>query len=140
VITAARRIAIKDAARVDFLHVWQDPWVALPYSAPFGEVGMPSLIVSTPEQRATLVNNLSAELHDFVSETAEGIQSAEVLREAISYGEGIVDYAKEVTADLIIIGHKGHSKLHDILLGSTPERLLTKSPCSILLVKPPAQA
>ena len=136
VVAAARRIAIKDGAAIDFLHVWQDPWTALPYSAPFGEIGMPNMITTTPEQRDHFIKNLRTELHDFVSEAAQGIQSSEVLHEAMNYGNGIAAHAEEVKADLIIVGHKGRTNLRYVLLGSTAERLLTKFPCSMLVVKP----
>jgi len=41
-----------------------------------------------------------------------------------SYGQGIVQYAKEVKADLVILGTRGRTSLRYVLLGSTAERLL----------------
>jgi nucleotide-binding universal stress UspA family protein len=39
-------------------------------------------------------------------------------------------------ADLIVLGTRGHTNLRDVLLGSTAERALSESTCSILAVKP----
>lgn len=138
VAAAAHRIAVKDGASVDFLHVWQDPWALVSYSAPFGEVGAP-VITGTPEQREEFLQNLRSKLHEFVREEAQGIQSSEVMVESASYGHGIITHAQKAAADLIIVGNKGRTNLRYVLLGSTAEHLLTRLPCSLLVVKPFAE-
>lgn len=135
VAAAARRIAVKDSASVDFLHVWKEPWVVAPAGDMFAESGYPS-VVFTAEERRAHIENLRQELHVFVGEVAQGIKSAEVLHEAINYGDGIVAHADEVKADLIIVGNKGRTNMRYMLMGSTAERLLTRLPCSLLVVKP----
>lgn len=128
-------LAVQDGAHVDFLHVWQEPWVAMPYFAvPFTESGVPVDMI-TPEQRDAYVSELRRELHAFVKSTAQGIDSSEVLLEAESYGKGIAEHALQEKADLIIVGGKGRTNLRYALLGSTAERLLSKLPCSVLVVK-----
>ena len=47
----------------------------------------------------------------------------------------IVDYAAQFDADLIVIGAKGHSRLHDILIGSVATQVMTHAPCSVHLVR-----
>lgn len=42
-------------------------------------------------------------------------------------------------ADLVVLGARGASALHRLLLGSTASRLLRKSKCPVLLVKKPAK-
>ena len=134
VAALAHRFAVQDGARVDFLHVWQDPMLAMPYGAPMAEAGAP-LFASTPEFRKEYVQNLQHNLKEFVSEAARGIESAEVLHESGSYGTGIAVHAEESKADLIIIGGKGRTNLRYVLLGSTAERLLTRLPCSVLVAR-----
>ena len=46
------------------------------------------------------------------------------------------DYAAKAGADLIVLGTRGKTNLRDILLGSTAERVLAESRCSVLAVKP----
>jgi nucleotide-binding universal stress UspA family protein len=36
--------------------------------------------------------------------------------------------------DLIVIGHTGHSRLHNLFLGSTADRVVENGPCSVLVV------
>lgn len=135
VVAAARRIALKDSASVDFLHVWQEPWIA----APRGDLWMEStypVLVFTTEERQAHMENLRRELHEFVKDAAQGIPAAEVLQEAVNCGNGIAAHAQECHADLVIVGGKGRTNLRYVLMGSTAERLLTRLPCSVLVVKP----
>lgn len=130
----ARRVAVQDGASVDFLHVWQEPWVAMSYAVPMGDVGM-SAVGPTEEDRESYTGELREELHEFVKLAAMGIDAREVLHEAFSHGNGIAAHAQDSKADLIIVGSKGRTNLHYVLLGSTAERLLTRLPCSLLVVK-----
>jgi nucleotide-binding universal stress UspA family protein len=50
----------------------------------------------------------------------------------------LVQAAKQVGADLIVLGHSGHSALWGALLGATTERVSRHAPCSVLIVRPPA--
>jgi universal stress protein E len=135
VVAAARRIALKDSASIDFLHVWQEPLIASPYSDTLVGIGHPT-VVFTPAERQNYIDGLRTELHEFVKDASQGIQAAEVLQEAINYGNGIAAHAEDIKADLIIVGGKGRTNLRYVLLGSTAERLLTRLPCSVLVVKP----
>ena len=47
----------------------------------------------------------------------------------------LVDYMRKGGFDLLIVGGHGHSRLHDRIVGSTANGLVTSVPCSILVVK-----
>ena len=38
-------------------------------------------------------------------------------------------------ADLIVVGHTGHSRLHHLLLGSTADRVVEHASCPVLVVR-----
>lgn len=59
----------------------------------------------------------------------------QVIREG-SRGQEIVDEAKQRSADLIIVGARGHSAVDRILLGSTSDFVATHADCSVLVVRP----
>jgi nucleotide-binding universal stress UspA family protein len=49
--------------------------------------------------------------------------------------ETIVEFAREGSYDLIVMGHKGHSRLHEYLVGATTDRVAHLAPCSVLIVR-----
>ncbi|MDI1310573.1 universal stress protein [Prosthecobacter sp.] len=127
VAAQAHRAAIHDGARVDFLHVWQEPWLSTPYAY------LATVASEFIEHRRQL---LSATLQKFVKEIAPGIESNEVLINEPNYANAIADHAEMSGADLIVIGARGQTNLRYTLMGSTAERLLMRLPCSVLVVKP----
>ncbi len=49
-------------------------------------------------------------------------------------GECIVAYARECDAGLVVMGAYGHSKLREIVMGSTTSHTVNHAPCPVLLV------
>lgn len=49
--------------------------------------------------------------------------------------EVILDYAKEREADLIVMGAYGHSRVRELLLGSTTHYVINHAPCPVLLAR-----
>ena len=58
--------------------------------------------------------------------TVEGIVAVEILR-----------VARERHCDLVVIGSHGRSGLGRVLMGSVAEEVSRKSPCPVLIVRPP---
>jgi nucleotide-binding universal stress UspA family protein len=50
-------------------------------------------------------------------------------------GDQLARAATSRKADLLVIGHKGHSRLHHMLLGSTADRVVEHAPCPVLVVR-----
>ena len=47
----------------------------------------------------------------------------------------IVELAKELKADLLVVGATGHSALYERMIGSRADRLIQLAPCPVLVVK-----
>ncbi len=62
----------------------------------------------------------------------------EVLRHS-SPGEALVEHAKTVGAELIIVGSHGRTGLRRVLLGSVAERVVRLAPCPVLVVPSPSE-
>ena len=52
-----------------------------------------------------------------------------------SAADGMIKYAKEKGVDLIVVGTKGKSGMSKALLGSVASKVVTYSPCSVLVVR-----
>jgi len=63
-----------------------------------------------------------------------GVPVEQVLREGDAVRE-IVAVTKEGNFDLIVMGHRGLSKLKELFLGAVSEGVSHKSPCPVLIVK-----
>jgi nucleotide-binding universal stress UspA family protein len=49
--------------------------------------------------------------------------------------EAIVDFARDRQADLLVMGAYGHSKVRELLLGSTTQYVINHAPCPVLLAR-----
>src|SRR6266566_1656748 len=49
--------------------------------------------------------------------------------------QALPHYAMEVGADLLVIGHSGHSAIWGRLLGTTADKVVDHAPCSVLVVR-----
>ena len=47
----------------------------------------------------------------------------------------IIERAKALKADLLVVGFMGHSALYERIIGSTADRLVRLAPCPVLVVK-----
>ena len=65
--------------------------------------------------------------------TPEAIPEVRVSR---SPAQVICEYAKEVHADLIIVGTHGRSGVSRFLMGSVAEHVVRSAPCPVLVVRP----
>lgn len=135
----AARLASTEQAELHVLHVYHSPWDRLSYLTPTS--GNPERI---DEHRLEVERKL-VELAGEVSAANQHLKVTVRCFEKMGHRSGINDYAKSVGADLITIGTRGRSNFRDILLGSTAEKTLQNSQCSVWAVTPwtgagPAQA
>lgn len=119
------RLAAQDGAALHVVHVTSAPWRAL--GARGEDVGR------------AMMHAERRRLEDFARplghEGAFARPKFEVVEHA-GHRSGLAEYVARVHADLLIVGTRGRSNLRDLLLGSTAERALRESPCSVLAVKP----
>lgn len=137
VMREAVAMARENSTGVECLHVWKEPWVVA-FDPESTMTSAYPVIIFTQEERKAHMSQLREQLHSQVSAVAPDVPCSEVLHEALNHGSGIIAHATEQQADLIVIGSTGHSRLRQALLGSTAERLLTRAPCSVLVVRIPA--
>jgi nucleotide-binding universal stress UspA family protein len=49
----------------------------------------------------------------------------------------VINYAREIEADLIVVGTHGRTGLSHMLIGSVAEKIVRKAPCPVLSIKHP---
>ena len=110
------------------IHVVHAFGLPLPLVSPY-EVAVPDAYLQESREAAGL--KLSA-AGDRVA--ASGLDVKIHLAE-VPAAPAIVRVAKEVGADLIVMGTRGHTGIKHFVLGSVAERTLRLAPCSVLTVK-----
>jgi len=101
---------------------------------------MPVMAGSVP-QNAPPINELkqiaTESLTTFIKEYMSGREPAVVSSVLVGRpAEEICRYADEVDADMIVIGAQGHSKLAQLLIGSTTEGVVRQAQCAVLTARP----
>ena len=68
--------------------------------------------------------------------TAQQIESqAHLLVRGMGPGETLVQFAKEIKAELVVIGVRRRSKVDKLIFGSTAREVILNAPCPVLTVK-----
>jgi universal stress protein A len=91
----------------------------------------------TPENLIVVEKNMEAEVNKDFDELMKKINvpAKKIIKNGAAFVE-IINYARTESMDLIIIGTHGRTGLEHILIGSVAERVLRKSPCPVLTVRP----
>jgi nucleotide-binding universal stress UspA family protein len=100
--------------------------------------GLPITVVSVLRPRFDEVRRAEAQLEvDRVREAVahEGIEVDSVILEGAEPGAVIVDFARQRSADLIVMGSHGRTGIGRLLMGSVAEQVIGQATCSVLVVK-----
>lgn len=127
----AARIAAQDGAALHVVNVLAEPSSALPY---FLRSPIAKQALGRVERRVLLDR-----LHEFASPLKEEMKYLKPQYEVVesrSHAAGILDFVARAKADLVVLGTRGQTTLTRLLLGTTAERVLRHTPCSVLAVKP----
>jgi nucleotide-binding universal stress UspA family protein len=122
----ARSLAERFGSRVVVLHVLDEPATLDPMFR--GDIPL-EMLRSRMEQFAR--ENMDA----FLARHFSGFEDfATMLATGIPYRE-IIGKAREVAADLIVIGTHGRTGVEHVIFGSTAEKVVRMAPCPVLTVR-----
>jgi nucleotide-binding universal stress UspA family protein len=95
----------------------------------------------TRKQLIRIGRQQASQIFDTIDEMAKRhnirkkINTEMVETSSLSVADEIIRYAKEKGVDLIVIGTRGRSGMSKALLGSVASKIVTYSPCSVLVVR-----
>jgi len=95
----------------------------------WGRVAGQPVLADEDDVEAQIVKQL-AELRELGEKVELQIVSSSVGRAA----QTVADAARELGADIIVVGTRGHSPVAGVLVGSVTQRLLHLAPCPVLAV------
>jgi nucleotide-binding universal stress UspA family protein len=124
-------------AELHVLHVIPDPSINLP---DFGMGLAPVLMDNMAELRKQAEQSAIAELS---RQAGSAVNQCRRVVLATRFGapfSEILDYAREHSADLIVVGTHGRSGVVHMLLGSVAEKVVRKADCPVLTVGPRGKA
>lgn len=120
----ATRLAEHTHAQYSILHVFNP--VRLPHSDAIGAHPTPQDIRARDEQRLdALLETIRTHVPDAEKRLLDGEPTPIV-----------IDYAKSNSVDLIVTGTHGSRAIDRLLLGSTAEAIVRKSPCPVMTIGP----
>jgi len=132
ILDTARLLAEKLQGSVQAVHAF---FPAALLAATTGMAGMPlSPDVIGPEVLDAERDRVTKDLHGLAAAQGLGQEAVHVLRG--SPVEVLPRYAEESGADCIVMGAVSRTRLQEIFIGSTAERVLDRLPCDVLVVKP----
>lgn len=102
---------------------------ALRTAVAFAEMWKTSLTVLVVDEDS---NHAALEVGGYLE--AHGVEGT-VLEAQGDSGEQIVEFAKSTGADLVVMGAYGHSKVRELVVGSTTTYVLNHATCPVLLAR-----
>lgn len=87
-----------------------------------------------PQELAETTEDAERSLADFRSTVDDGILTKCLIRKGSPHME-IIDLAKELEVDLVVLSTHGRTGLSHVLLGSTAEKVVRRAGCPVLIVR-----
>jgi len=126
IVNYAVEIAKKFNSELHLLHIIPNLNYFTPYES-----------FMTPENIIALERNIEKEIEkdfDKISKKID-IPFKKVIKSGVTFVE-IINYIKEESISLVVMGTHGRSGIEHILIGSVAEKVVRKSPCPVLTIRP----
>jgi nucleotide-binding universal stress UspA family protein len=122
----ARSLAERFGSRIAVLHVLDEPATLDPMFR--GDIPLEML-------RSRMENFAQQNMDAFLARCFSGFESFDtIIATGVPYRE-IIGKAREIAADLVVIGTHGRTGVEHVIFGSTAEKVVRMSPCPVLSVR-----
>jgi nucleotide-binding universal stress UspA family protein len=139
ILGLASSLALSDFAQLHLVHAWDAP-----------EAGFANLLADHPDLAETnmieeartwhkrRMDNLTRELCERIGAETYKYLSPRVHLPKGSARKAVPALAKELEADLVVMGTVARTGIPGFIIGNTAETILDQLQCSVLALKPPA--
>ena len=119
------------------------------YALAVAEDAIPSPADVVAEARQQFQDQAQATLEGYISKQIQAFETQgfklnqKRVAAAVDFGKpakAIVELAREVDADLIIVGTHGRKGISRLVLGSVAEETVKRAPCPVLVMRPKAHS
>jgi nucleotide-binding universal stress UspA family protein len=118
-------LARKLGARITVVHAYEIP-----------SLGAPEVLVLATDWTKQFEVVAREHLDKVIARVREvGLDAEPVLRKGAAWRE-IVAAAKDIKADMVVVGSEGRGLVGRTLLGSVAEKVVRAAPCAVLVVRP----
>src|SRR5262245_44490886 len=129
-LTYGRALAERFGARLHVLHVAQNIYL--------NAFGSENFAAIAPSLQKELEETARKELDErLIDSDGSGPPTTGVVLTSNSPAFAIVDYAREHSIDLVVVGTHGRGALTHFLMGSVAERVVRLAPCPVMTIKHP---
>lgn len=123
----AAQLSTQEHAVLHVLNVFTSPTSAFPF--------LTSVVADWVRVVTDLEARTLAQLAAFC-DCVSPIKPALHVKESVRHVRQIAEFCRSHAIDLLVLGRRGHTNARDVLLGTTAERELRDSGCSVLVVNP----
>ncbi len=130
-LSEAIGVARQDQAHLDVIQVHATPGPRIPWRVPPAP--------TSPDRDTQWRHQTEESLRRFVESRRDELDELRAHVHAVlsvKVWVGIVGFLRNTAADLAVLGTRGRTGWKRLLLGTTAERVVRESPCSVLAVKP----
>jgi nucleotide-binding universal stress UspA family protein len=128
-LTYGRDLARTSGARLHLLHIAEN--LMATSVAEYYPAGFPEMQLEVEAAARTRLEAL------VTAEDRAQLKAVALVRTSAAPAAAIVEYAKEASIDLIVIGTHGRGMVSRLLMGSVAERVVRMAPCPVLTVHHP---
>lgn len=121
----AARLAVLEKAQLFIVSIEEIPR----YPGTVGEV------IEEQEFRENQFHKLHEEAIDIAMHAGLHVENVRTHIKIGHPAKGLIEYVGEITADLLVLGHTGHSGVWGTFLGTTADKVMRHAPCSVYIVR-----
>jgi len=130
ILRCAAEIARKFGSSVHLLHVIPNMDYFTPYESFMAAENM-------VEVQKSIEGEVEKDLQE-VADKLTDVPLTKIVRTGVAWAE-VTDYVRTEGIELVVMGTHGRGGIEHILIGSVAEKVIRKSPCPVLTIRPTAK-